>query len=132
MSIAPELIRRGRELVKRESQLQFILGDLVLEVAPVDAPLPQRERALDGIADALQMSPGTLRRYRRVAAAWPHDKRSKGASWSMHSILASHPRRFDLIGHPPARGPKWWTCEAAQIAMSAQAAEGESPGATQV
>ncbi|WP_443055782.1 DUF6192 family protein [Streptomyces sp. NBC_00690] len=69
---------------------------------------------LEKFAEALGISPAALARYRRVAAAWPRNKRDSHTSWSVHAILAGHPDRFDLIKHPPPGREATWTCEAAK------------------
>ncbi|WP_416485366.1 DUF6192 family protein [Streptomyces sp. CL12] len=100
--------RFGR-LVKSQSDMMFALGDLALELV-----CPGQADYLDSFAEAVGMNAATLRRYRRVSAAWPQDKREKRVSWSVHAILAAHPHRFTIIQNPPSKG---WTCSAAREVM---------------
>ncbi|MER7793577.1 DUF6192 family protein [Streptomyces sp. NPDC097640] len=121
----PELRREGRKLAKRQTDAQFMLGDLLLDLtARLDTP-PAHQAALGHFADALNISRDTLNRYCRVSAAWPQAKRNKDVSWTVHAILASHPRRFDLIKHPPPPREKQWTCTEARAVMDSQRQVGE-------
>ncbi|MFF8399721.1 DUF6192 family protein [Streptomyces sp. NPDC016172] len=78
-----------------------------------------------------------MSRYRHVAAAWPTERRSATASWSVHAILATHPHRFELIQQPPSGPGRSWTCEEARKVMSMLGADsrrasgdnGRAPGA---
>ncbi|MET7485093.1 DUF6192 family protein [Streptomyces sp. NPDC005538] len=111
------VVEEGTAIVRRASAVQFTLGDLALEIAPPHESHDQEFRPLDELAKALGILPTSLTGYRRVAAAWPRDKRESRTSWSVHAILAGHPDRFDVIKHPPP-GPKTvWSCEAARNAM---------------
>ncbi|MEV6948201.1 DUF6192 family protein [Streptomyces sp. NPDC051172] len=113
-----EIVKEGTKLVRRASAVQFTLGDLALDVAPLQESHSHEPRPLAEFAKALGISAASLARYRRVAAAWPQGKRDARTSWSVHAILSSHPERFELIKHPPASGTeKVWTCAAAQNAM---------------
>ncbi|WP_129767445.1 DUF6192 family protein [Streptomyces sp. L-9-10] len=113
----PELVRTGREMVRSASAVQFKLGDLILEAVPPHEKQDQVFQPLEKFAEALGISPAALARYRRVAAAWPRNKRDSHTSWSVHAILAGHPDRFDLIKHPPPGPAAAWTCKVARIAM---------------
>ncbi|MET9360098.1 DUF6192 family protein [Streptomyces sp. NPDC006632] len=112
-----ELVGQGTELVNRARAIQFELGDLALDVEPLGEGRVQEPSLLGELAKAVGMRPASLARYRRVAAAWPQDKRNTCASWSVHAILAGHPDRFDIINHPPQEPKPGWTCEAARTAM---------------
>ncbi|MEV8023031.1 DUF6192 family protein [Streptomyces sp. NPDC086554] len=112
-----ELVSDGTELVERARALQFELGDLALDVEPLNAGQVPDPSLLGKFAEAVGIQPASLARYRRVAAAWPQDKRDARTSWSVHAILAGHPDRFDLIKHPPQEPKPGWTCDTARAAM---------------
>ncbi len=114
-----ELVGEGTELVKRARAVQFRLGDLALDVEPMDERRVQDPSLLGELAKAVGIRPTSLARYRRVAAAWPQGKRDARTSWSVHAILVGHPDRFALIKHPPREQTTGWTCEAARTAMRA-------------
>ncbi|MBT2401124.1 DUF6192 family protein [Streptomyces sp. ISL-100] len=111
------VVEEGVEAVRRASVVKFTLGDIALDVAPLHEAHIQGIRPLVELAEALDIPSSTLTRYRRVAAAWPHEKRDSRASWSVHAILAGHPDRFHLIKQPPPGSKREWTCQEARNAM---------------
>lgn len=123
----PELRRDGQNLVKQQTDVQFALGDLLLDLTTrLDSP-PARCETMEHFAAALHISPDTLNRYRRVTAAWPQAKRNIEASWTVHAILASHPHRFELIKHPPPLRGRQWTCSEARAAIDSRREAGIPP-----
>ncbi|MFH8292594.1 hypothetical protein [Streptomyces sp. NPDC018059] len=111
------IIQEGTDIAQRAGAVQFTLGDLALEVAPLHESHSDELKSLSAFAEALGISAAALARYRRVAAAWPQEKRDSRTSWSTHAIFATHPDRFNLIKHPPT-GPKAvWICRTARNAI---------------
>lgn len=94
-----ELVRRGREAVKRLTQSQWELGDLALAVAPMGRRGIANGGAerLRRYADEIDVEYSSLVEYRRVAEAWPNHTRVLSVSWSAHRELASHEDRFALL-----------------------------------
>ncbi|MFE3854545.1 hypothetical protein ACFXPN_25835 [Streptomyces griseorubiginosus] len=117
-----EVVKKGTELVRRASAVQFTLGDLALEVVRLHESHCHEPRPLAEVAEAMGISAASLARYRRVAAAWPQGKRDARTSWTVHAILSGHPDRFDLIKHPPPGPERIWTCAAAQNVMKRSSA----------
>jgi len=107
-----ELVDRGKQLLGKQSGLQWDWGDLALEVEPMAA---DRERgdsgewagaelerlsawAKDiGFEEQTGKSFGTLRNYRSVASRWPSARRRAEVNFSVHQALAYHHDRFELI-----------------------------------
>ncbi|MFD7015370.1 DUF6192 family protein [Streptomyces sp. NPDC059928] len=106
-----------------DTTARFILGDLTLDVAPLNDPLAQLGGKLTGFAEAIGISPDALSRYRHVAAAWPETRRCPEASWSVHAILASHPDRFELVKHPPHGRHSWRCADAHEVMASLHTAQ---------
>lgn len=108
-------VKRGRKLVQSETDIQFKLGDLTLEI------VPQQEHGngdrgvesvLESFADEIGLSSSTIASYRRVSIAWPKGHRNGDTSFTVHDILSAHPKRFQLINHPrkdPVSGDRVWT-----------------------
>lgn len=106
-----ELVERGKELLGKQSGLQWEWGDLALEVEP----MAERERGeggefagktlerLEAWAEDIGFeaqtgkSFHTLRNYRKIAALWATSRRRLKVNWSIHETLAYHPERYDLI-----------------------------------
>ncbi|WP_416485266.1 DUF6192 family protein [Streptomyces sp. CL12] len=101
----------------RHDAARFFLGDLALERAPIGDALACLGQKLAKFSDSVGVSPGRMSQYRHVAAAWPKERRSGTASWSVHAILAAHPNRFELIRQPPLGLGQYWTCEEARKVM---------------
>ncbi|MGT2533131.1 hypothetical protein ACU4GG_43255 [Streptomyces nojiriensis] len=102
-----------RVKTSKDAGARFMLGDLALDAVPLNDPFAGRK--LSNYAKAVGVTPTAMRRYRRVAAAWPQAQRSLETSWSVHAALASHPDRFNIVKHPP-HGQRW-SCADAREAM---------------
>lgn len=126
MPSRPEDVRAGKNMVRQQTDTQFALGDLVMDLTEKLDESPSRHEILENFADALNISSDTLNRYRRVSAAWPQAKRSRDASWAVHAILAPHPCRFELIRHPPPPRKMQWTCSEAHAVMDSQRKDSQS------
>lgn len=110
-----ELVERGKQMLGRESGLQWQWGDLALEVEPLTT---EQERGgsgewagaalerLEAWAQDIEFEEqtgktfSTLRKYREVAARWPVRMRIRTVNWSLHQALAYHGDRFELIKRP--------------------------------
>lgn len=113
-------VRKGRQFVKQIGDGKFGLGDTVKEM------LAHRhgdsvQMILDVYARQIRANPHTLKAYRYVATAWPEDMRRHDVPWSVHRVLAPHPRRFEIIRtqpRDPVTGePDEWTYDHAQREM---------------
>lgn len=108
-------VKRGRSLVRTETNVQFELGDITLQMIPKQQPDFEDhgvEAVLQAYADAIGLSFSTLTRYRHVAIAWPTAKRNAEVSFTIHDILSAHPSRFLKINTPPldpVSGERRWT-----------------------
>ena len=109
-----QFVATGRELVRRKTEAQFALGDLLLTKLPYDHGKSDGHvnEVLHGYADELGLSPDTLRTYRAVAHAWPAEKRVLTESWMIHEVFAAQPNRFRKIKKPPDGVDHWTTNEA--------------------
>lgn len=132
-SVEEQWVATGRRLTKSQSELQFILGDLALEVLPLPRRggriPPQEYEILAMFAEKLGMSRERLEDYRRVSAAWPREHRVEGVSWSVHAILSHHADRFQAIKAPPVdprTGERHWTCDTANAVLGRQARRGRT------
>jgi hypothetical protein len=98
-----ELVAEGRRLITMEGDIKWQLGDLALEVAPMGGTHATNgaTEKLERFAEEIGVEYEALRKYRRVAAAWPDGKRFPSAAWSVHDILAGRPDRFRLIKSLP-------------------------------
>jgi hypothetical protein len=102
------LVREGRKTLAAESNAQWRLGGLALEVYPVgkqgvnSGVSPQ----LVKYAKEIGVAYGTLRRYRHVAAAWPEASRlpSAMASFGAHMALQA-PEDQAMLHELAAEGP---------------------------
>ncbi|MEV0068821.1 MULTISPECIES: DUF6192 family protein [unclassified Amycolatopsis] len=123
--------RRYRPLAKRASKhledqaaSQFALGDMALELEPMRSQSGGNGgvyEALQVFADDIGLEFRTLLDYRAVAAAWPQQRRSVKASWSVYQRMAYLPDRFKVIKDPPFNdrlGTRTWTVSAAERAAN--------------
>lgn len=118
-----DLVDEARDRVRAMAGHQFAIGDMALEIEPIRRPHTGRN---DGVYASLRLFAEeigevfeTLLEWRWVADAWPTDRRSDNASYSVHRVLAPHPDRFELIRQPPLdrRGRRHWTVDAAARAV---------------
>ncbi|MEV8324075.1 DUF6192 family protein [Kitasatospora sp. NPDC056731] len=115
-----ELVHRGQRLVASEGSSQFALGDIGLEMVPLP-PTGRRApskayKLLATYAEEVGLEREMFEEYRLIAGAWPKKQRVKDVCWTVHSILAYHPDRFELIKDPPVyrrTGEHRWTCDGA-------------------
>lgn len=102
-----QLVRQGREAREQADNVQWIEGDLALQIEvlpPTERPrdpetgdfLADPDKALKRYADDIEVNYTTLKDYRRTAQAWPRAAR-RSASWRTHRALAALEDRFDLI-----------------------------------
>jgi len=118
-----QLLERAHQVVESMTMGQFELGDIALEIEPIQTKGSHGEhvyQVLEAFADELGIPLNTLLEYRMVAAAWPRRHRDAGTCWSVHRELRSVNGRFDIIKNPtphPADGSaRWTTNNAARIA----------------
>jgi hypothetical protein len=76
-------IAEGLRLVAALSTSQWQLGDLACKVGDLD---------LGEFAEKIGLEEPQLRRYRKVAEAWPHDVRVAGVPWTLHRMLTEGER----------------------------------------
>lgn len=110
-----ELVERGKQLLGKQSGLQWDWGDLALEVEPMTI---DRERSDSGewagtalgrlevwtqdigFEEQTGQTFSTLRTYRMIASRWPTTTRVVKVGWSLHRQLAWRDDRFELIKQP--------------------------------
>ena len=103
-----ELVERGRAAREQADDVQWIEGDLALQVEALPGDQRPRDPATgDFIADELKalqryaedvgVAYRGVREYRRVAAAWPPVQRALHVPWAVHQALAAQEDRFNLI-----------------------------------
>ncbi len=95
-------VRKGRALVKRQSGIQFELGDTVIDI------LQGHKRGHGEVTEVIELyanqigiNPNTLRHYYYVASQWPEEKRRPDVSFSVHAALAATRSRFIKIRKDP-------------------------------
>jgi len=101
------LVQAGREARERADEMQWVEGDLALEVEALPADEMPRdpetgqfldpERGLKVYADDVGIPRKTLAEYRRTAGAFPVATRVATAPWAVHRMLAGQEDRFELI-----------------------------------
>lgn len=109
-----QIITRGRELVELQTRSQFELGDLALEIEPMQphgGAHPDRGEVLFGVLESLQsfaddlaIPVKTLETYRWVASRWPAQHRRHEVPYYIHKTLASlrdDEERWERITKPP-------------------------------
>lgn len=102
------LVEAGRKARERADDMQWVEGDLALDVEAL--PLDERPRdpetglfiedetkALNRYARDVDINPTSLKEYRRVADAWPTTRRLAVVSWGAHQALAAQDDRFELL-----------------------------------
>lgn len=102
------LVEAGREAREQADNMQWVEGDLALQVEalpgderPRDpetgAFIADEEKALKRYAEDVEIAYSTLTEYRRTAEAWPTPSRLGVVAWDTHRVLASQEDRFELI-----------------------------------
>jgi hypothetical protein len=102
------LVRQGREAREQADNVQWIEGDLALQIEtlpPTERPrdpatgafLEDPDKALKRYADDIEVKYATLQEYRRTAEAWPTPRRRGVVSFATHRALAALDDRFELI-----------------------------------
>jgi len=102
------LVAAGREARQQADNMQWVEGDLALQVEalpgderPRDpetgAFLADEKKALQRYADDVGLPYATLQNYRRTAELWPSSRRRDEAPWGVHAALNAQEDRFDLI-----------------------------------
>lgn len=114
-----QFVTRGRDLVRRKSDAQFALGDLLLTKIPYGHGKSDGhvDEVMQAYACEIGLAVPTLKKYRFVSHAWPIDRRVPGESWTVHEVFAPQPNRFRKIKSPP-QGAEHWTPETAQQAVA--------------
>ncbi|TMR09245.1 RacO protein [Nonomuraea turkmeniaca] len=128
-----QIVTRGRELVELQTRSQFQLGDLALELEPIQphgGAHPNQGEALFGVLESLQLFADdlaipvkTLETHRWVASRWPAQHRQAGVPYYIHKTLASirdDEERWARIANPPLdnrTGTRRWTDTAAKQAV---------------
>jgi hypothetical protein len=91
-----EDVAAGRRLVAETGKIQWALGDLAVKVAPyIGDGMP--DQVLAKFAEEIGVGRSTLSEYRRMAVAWPPEKRVPGATWTLHRELAAEPQRVAAL-----------------------------------
>lgn len=114
-------VHRGRRAVGRISMGQFEVGDLVVEMLDEGGAEASLSELVNAFAHAIGLESETVRSYYTTARAWPPEKRRADVSFTVHKILASHPRRFRLIKRDPAdpaTKERGWNADQARRATS--------------
>lgn len=103
-----ELVRAGREAREQADSVQWVEGDLALQIEALPADerprdpetgafIADAEKVLKRYADDIEVGYRWLREYRRTSEAWPHDQRALDVGWRTHQVLAAQEDRFTLI-----------------------------------
>jgi hypothetical protein len=114
-----KLVDQAQDAMRKIAGHQFAIGDMALEIEPARPSRHGRDERVSTAVQSFAADIGevyeTVRTWRLVAAAWPADKRSADASYTVHRIFASRSDRFMLIRTPPLdrRGRRRWTVDAA-------------------
>ena len=87
-----EAVSRGMELREAKDNSQWDLGDLALEVDAVYG-----QDSIGKFSNEILINKKSLQQYRRVASAFPPNKRSKYLSHRHHMILAPRKDRFEWL-----------------------------------
>ncbi|WP_431921148.1 DUF6192 family protein [Nonomuraea jabiensis] len=125
-----QLVAEGRRLVEQQTQAQFALGDIAVEVEPLrshggaqaapDQEAFQVSQSLQMLAEDLVIPFNTIKDYRWIASRWPAQHRRPGVSFSIYRILASitdEQERYARLADPPLHtrsGTRRWTMDAAK------------------
>ncbi|WP_242909790.1 DUF6192 family protein [Actinomadura terrae] len=123
-----QLVAQARELVESVGRAQFALGDLALEIEPMNpagtggttAAGWGVERSMRQFADDIGLAAETVKHYRWTSAWCPRAHRQPKVSHRVHEILAAigdEQGRWEQIKHPPLDelvGRHRWTCDTAK------------------
>ena len=131
-----QIVTEARRLVAQQTQIQFIIGDLALEIEPMrprggsvadeSQELYTVEEALGLFAEDIDIPIATVKCYRWVSARIPERHRRPDVSHGAHKILADIPNeteRWEAIAHPPLHertGTHRWTQDAARRLVGQQ------------
>ncbi|MFD7734562.1 DUF6192 family protein [Kitasatospora phosalacinea] len=115
-------VRMGRKLIKQISNIQFDLGDIVVDM------LDGRDRGHGEVAEVIELyahqigiNADTLHLHYLIAQRWPKDKRREDVPYTVHEVLAYSPQRFSLIRNAPRdpfTGEHRWTVNEAKRAAA--------------
>lgn len=94
-------VRKGRALVKRQSGIQFELGDIVIDMIHDMRGHGEVAEVIELYANQIGVNPNTLRNYYYIASQWPEDKRRPDVSFSVHAALAATRSRYIKIRKDP-------------------------------
>lgn len=128
-----ELVERGREARELADGVQWVEGDLALQVEALPGDERPRDpetglfiedetKQLKRYADDIGITFATLKTYRLTAVAWPTTLRRAEVSWHVHKTLAAQEDRFDLIR------PAMTVREAERIVTQRRAGNTGKPG----
>jgi hypothetical protein len=131
-----QIVTEARRLVEKQSQIQFSIGDMALEIEPMrprggatanaTEELHTVEEALALFAEDIGIPARSVEKYRWVAARWPKKHRQPKVSHAVHSVLADIPdeeERWEVIKRPPLHersGTRRWTLDAARRELGHQ------------
>ncbi|XUL90322.1 DUF6192 family protein [Streptomyces galilaeus] len=118
-----QIVAELRDVVEQQTRGQFTIGDRALEVEPMRSrggTAPDGawsvERSMARLAEDIGLSVTTINSARWTASRWPLAQRRKGASFTVHRILASiddDEGRFAAI-QKLSEGKTHWTVDDAK------------------
>jgi hypothetical protein len=97
-----DAVREAKQILAQlrasESKVQWRLGELADKVEPA-----YRQNTLKKFAEAIDIEPCTLERYRDVYRAWKHipAPERESLSYAVARELATHPRRAEIVRDNP-------------------------------
>jgi hypothetical protein len=121
-----ELVAEGRQAVEAMGAFQWRLGDIAVEICPMQ-PHGGQQRSASGeegllissvlaeYAEDVGLSAHSVENFRWTSSRWPRERRVAGISYTVHRILGSEGdehKRFSLLAGPPKDGARWTPDEA--------------------
>lgn len=110
-----EEVKKAKELITVQRNIQWALGDLTLGFAPME--LGASPDVLADFAEEIDYPLDNLIVFRNVAAAWPLDKRRDDVSYTVHRDIQRREDRFTLIWQEK------WTATTLRIFLGQGAAQ---------
>ncbi|MEO5875057.1 MAG: DUF6192 family protein [Streptosporangiaceae bacterium] len=118
------IVARARELVESMTRSQFGIGDLALEIEPMNVHGVGEDLGVEAsirlFAEDIGLAFSTVNAYRWTASRWPAHARQAGVSFTVHRVLASiadEQERWARIKRPPKHertGAFRWTEDGAR------------------
>lgn len=105
-----DLVQRAKELVKKNSDIRWELGDLSIQAVKCLSPNTKGKLNPAIVGKILQRwerdigwesSHEMMLNVRSVTKRWPKKYRNHKCSWYVHAALAAHPNRFEIIKSNP-------------------------------